>query len=123
MVSVAGHVAMAAQKTNGARRRGNTRDLGRKPAVASTEVANKPGRRHSVLLEYLEQQKKLTIDQWEIFAAVTIGDMLDFFDWDAVRIVYHCFDHLRRGALLPSETTPAKAGLVGVRAVSKEILS
>ena len=25
------------------------------------------------MLEYLEQQKKLTINQWKIFAAVTIG--------------------------------------------------
>ena len=31
------------------------------------------------MLEYLEQQKKLTINQWKIFAAATIGDMLDFF--------------------------------------------
>ena len=33
------------------------------------------------MLEYLEQQKKLTINQWKIFAAATIGDMLDFFDF------------------------------------------
>src|ERR1700675_64247 len=33
------------------------------------------------MLEYLEQQKKLTTNQWKIFAAATIGDMLDFFDF------------------------------------------
>jgi hypothetical protein len=27
------------------------------------------------MLEHLEQQKKLTINQWKIFAAATIGDM------------------------------------------------
>ena len=33
------------------------------------------------MLEHLEQQKKLTTNQWKIFAAATIGDMLDFFDY------------------------------------------
>jgi MFS transporter, putative metabolite:H+ symporter len=33
------------------------------------------------MLENLEQQKKFTINQWKIFAAATIGDMLDFFDF------------------------------------------
>jgi putative MFS transporter len=33
------------------------------------------------MLEHLERQKKLTINQWKIFAAATIGDMLDFFDF------------------------------------------
>jgi putative MFS transporter len=33
------------------------------------------------MLEHLEQQKSLTKNQWKIFAAATIGDMLDFFDF------------------------------------------
>jgi MFS transporter, putative metabolite:H+ symporter len=33
------------------------------------------------MLEHLEQQKSLTANQWKIFAAATIGDMLDFFDF------------------------------------------
>src|SRR5258708_29706252 len=39
------------------------------------------------MLEYLEQQKKLTINQWKIFAAATIGDMLDFFDFLLIAFV------------------------------------
>jgi MFS transporter, putative metabolite:H+ symporter len=33
------------------------------------------------MLELLERQKRLTINQWKIAAAATIGDMLDFFDF------------------------------------------
>ncbi|HEY3910291.1 MAG TPA: MFS transporter [Stellaceae bacterium] len=33
------------------------------------------------MLELLEQQKKLTVNQWKIALAATIGDMLDFFDF------------------------------------------
>ena len=33
------------------------------------------------MLQHLEQQKSLTANQWKIFAAATIGDMLDFFDF------------------------------------------
>jgi putative MFS transporter len=33
------------------------------------------------LLEVLERQAKLTINQWKIAGAATIGDMLDFFDF------------------------------------------
>jgi putative MFS transporter len=33
------------------------------------------------MLQYLERQKSLTTNQWKIFAAATIGDMLDFFDF------------------------------------------
>jgi MFS transporter, putative metabolite:H+ symporter len=33
------------------------------------------------MMEHLEQQKSLTTNQWKIFAAATIGDMLDFFDF------------------------------------------
>ena len=33
------------------------------------------------MLEHLEQQRSLTTNQWKIFAAATIGDMLDFFDF------------------------------------------
>jgi putative MFS transporter len=39
------------------------------------------------MLEYLEQQKKLTINQWKIFAAATLGDMLDFFDFLLIAFV------------------------------------
>jgi hypothetical protein len=42
---------------------------------------NKRDREVQIMLEYLEQQKKFTINQWKIFAAATIGDMLDFFDF------------------------------------------
>jgi putative MFS transporter len=33
------------------------------------------------MLHHLDQQKSLTANQWKIFAAATIGDMLDFFDF------------------------------------------
>jgi putative MFS transporter len=33
------------------------------------------------MLEHLERQESLTTNQWKIFAAATIGDMLDFFDF------------------------------------------
>jgi putative MFS transporter len=39
------------------------------------------------MLEHLEQQKSLTINQWKIFAAATIGDMLDFFDFYLIGFV------------------------------------
>src|ERR1700732_4217819 len=39
------------------------------------------------MLEYLEQQKSLTTNQWKIFAAATIGDMLDFFDFYLIGFV------------------------------------
>jgi MFS transporter, putative metabolite:H+ symporter len=39
------------------------------------------------MLQALEQQKKLTINQWKIFAAATIGDMLDFFDFFLIGII------------------------------------
>ena len=44
------------------------------------------------MLEHLEQQKKLTINQWKIFAAATIGDMLDFFDFLLIAFGFgiHC---------------------------------
>jgi len=32
------------------------------------------------MLERLENQKKLTANQWKIIATVNVGDMLDFFD-------------------------------------------
>jgi putative MFS transporter len=43
------------------------------------------GRR--ALLEHLEQQKSLTANQWKIFAAATLGDMLDFFDFYLIGFV------------------------------------
>ena len=39
------------------------------------------------MLQLLEQQKKLTTNQWKIFAAATIGDMLDFFDFFLIGII------------------------------------
>jgi len=39
------------------------------------------------MLEHLEQQKKLTVNQWKIFAAATVGDMLDFFDFYLIGFV------------------------------------
>ena len=39
------------------------------------------------MLEHLEQQKKLTTNQWKIFAAATIGDMLDYFDFLLIAFV------------------------------------
>jgi hypothetical protein len=39
------------------------------------------------VIEHLEQQKKFTINQWTIFAAATIGDMLDFFDFLLIAFV------------------------------------
>jgi putative MFS transporter len=39
------------------------------------------------MLQYLENQKKLTSNQCKIFAAATIGDMLDFFDFFLIGII------------------------------------
>ena len=39
------------------------------------------------MLEYLERQQRLSINQWKIFAAATIGDMLDFFDFLLIAFV------------------------------------
>jgi len=39
------------------------------------------------VLELLEQQKKLTINQWKIAGAATLGDMLDFFDFFLIGFV------------------------------------
>jgi len=33
------------------------------------------------MFEYLERQKKLTLNQWKIIATANLGDMLDFFDF------------------------------------------
>jgi hypothetical protein len=45
---------------------------GRRPDRAPGDVA---------MLERLEQQKKLTANQWKIIATAGVGDMLDFFDF------------------------------------------
>jgi MFS transporter, putative metabolite:H+ symporter len=39
------------------------------------------------MLDHLENQKKLTANQWKIAAAATIGDMLDFFDFFLIGFV------------------------------------
>ena len=39
------------------------------------------------MLEHLERQKSLTKNQWKIFAAATVGDMLDFFDFYLIGFV------------------------------------
>src|ERR1700757_4103913 len=39
------------------------------------------------MLEYLEKQERLTLNQWKIFAAAMIGDMLDFFDFLLIAFV------------------------------------
>ncbi len=39
------------------------------------------------MLEHLERQKSLTRNQWKIFAAATVGDMLDFFDFYLIGFV------------------------------------
>jgi hypothetical protein len=37
------------------------------------------------MLERLEQQKKLTLNQWRIILTANLGDMLDFFDFFLIR--------------------------------------
>lgn len=39
------------------------------------------------MLEHLERQKSLTTNQYKIFAAAMIGDMLDFFDFYLIGFV------------------------------------
>src|ERR1700681_1397687 len=39
------------------------------------------------MLEHLEKQKSLTTNQWKIFAAATVGDMLGFFDFYLIGFV------------------------------------
>jgi putative MFS transporter len=80
---------MAAQKLdNGARR---MRDMSTQNLTAGQPRRDQTGWETHVMLEYLEQQKKLTINQWKIFAAATIGDMLDFFDYLLIGFVLAFF--------------------------------
>ena len=39
------------------------------------------------MLELLENQQKLTVNQWKIAGAATLGDMLDFFDFFLIGFV------------------------------------
>ena len=43
--------------------------------------------REKAMLDLLEQQKKLTVNQWKIAGAATLGDMLDFFDFFLIGFV------------------------------------
>ena len=43
--------------------------------------------REDRVLELLEQQQKLTANQWKIAGAATLGDMLDFFDFFLIGFV------------------------------------
>ena len=64
------------------------------------------------MLEYLEQQKKLTINQWKIFAAATIGDMLDFFDFLLIAFVLAFIFRLPGRAAAAGEPRPDRARLI-----------
>ena len=39
------------------------------------------------MLDLLEKQQKLTVNQWKIAGAATLGDMLDFFDFFLIGFV------------------------------------
>ena len=39
------------------------------------------------MLEHLEKRESLTANQWTIFGAATVGDMLDFFDFYLIGII------------------------------------
>ena len=39
------------------------------------------------MLEHVEKQESLTANQWKIFGAATVGDMLDFFDFYLIGII------------------------------------
>src|SRR5580698_7901822 len=43
--------------------------------------------REARMLDLLENQKKLTVNQWKIAGAATLGDMLDFFDFFLIGFV------------------------------------
>src|SRR6202000_1059476 len=66
------------------------------PIKASVSNNNEPGRKWRpsgriwgdfVMLELLDQQQKLTANQWKIAFAATVGDMLDFFDFFLIGFV------------------------------------
>jgi MFS transporter, putative metabolite:H+ symporter len=44
-------------------------------------MSGPPTAEGAIMLEKLEQQKKLTANQWKIIATANLGDMLDFFDF------------------------------------------
>jgi putative MFS transporter len=40
--------------------------------------------REDAMLDVLEQQQRLTKNQWKIISAAVLGDMLDFFDYGLI---------------------------------------
>jgi hypothetical protein len=74
-------VAIATQKPDNRACRWRHPGMSAKTCRRANRGVNKRDREVQIMLEYLEQQKKFTINQWKIFAAATIGDMLDFFDF------------------------------------------
>jgi len=76
------------------------------------------------MLENLERQKKFTINQWKIFAAATIGDMLDFFDFLLIAFILAFIVkdwHLTYGqsaAILLSSGVSAPLGSAAIRSLA-----
>src|SRR5215471_11975345 len=56
-------------------------EFGAATPVPARPVSGRAGRGGNLMLEQLEQQKKLTANQWKIIATANLGDMLDFFDF------------------------------------------
>ena len=78
-----------------------------------------PQDREELMLEHLENQQKLTANQWKIFAAATIGDMLDFFDYLLIGFILAFIVkdwHLTYGSL--SAASPAAIARMSVRPAS-----
>jgi hypothetical protein len=75
------------------------------------------------MLELLEEQHKLTANQWKIALAATIGDMLDFFDFGLIAFVLAFIVkdwHLTFGE---SGLILLASGITAPRAVQRSILA